>query len=95
MSHYIFSTSARQIFSCQDPLQLIVTSSIPVSREWTRVVANGPKPCGRFYHTVTLVGSKLFAFGGQDYDAKRFFNDIWAFDLNCCTFTLHFPEAFD
>ena len=93
--HYIFSTSARRIFSCQDPLQLIITSSIPVSREWTRVEVNGPKPCGRYYHTVTLIGSKLFVFGGWDYDATRYFNDIWAFDLNSCTFAPCFPEPFD
>ena len=95
MSHYIFSTSARQIFSCQDALQLIITSSIPVSREWTRVVVKGPKPCGRYDHTVTLIGSKLFVFGGWNNDAKRLFNDIWAFDLNSCTFAPRFPEPFD
>ena len=95
MIHYIFSTSARQIFSCQDPLQLIITSSIPESREWTRVVVNGPKPCRRSYHTMTLVGSKLFVFGGWDNDAVRYLNDIWAFNLNCCTFAHRFPEPFD
>ncbi|KAF8499859.1 hypothetical protein F5888DRAFT_1888796, partial [Russula emetica] len=30
---------------------------------------------------MTLVGSKLFVFGG--WNALRFFNDIWALDLNC------------
>ena len=95
MIRYIFSTSVRRIFSCQDSLQPIITSSISVSRSWTRVVVNGPKPCGRYYHTLTLIGSKLFVFGGWDYDAKRFFNDIWSLDLGCCTFTLRFPEPFD
>ncbi|KAF8492369.1 hypothetical protein F5888DRAFT_909631 [Russula emetica] len=51
-----------------------------VSREWTRLVIDGPGPGGRYYHTMTLVGSKLFVFGGRT--AKRRFNDIWALDLN-------------
>jgi hypothetical protein len=94
MIHYIFSTSARRIFCCQDPLQLIRVSCIPVSREWTRIVVNGPSPGpgGRYYHTMTLVGSKLFIFGGLS--PKGYLNDIWALDLNCCTFTPHFPESF-
>jgi len=44
-------------------------------------VVNGPGPGGRRYHTMTLVGSKLFVFGGKS--AKGCLNDIWAFDLNC------------
>ena len=58
-------------------------------------MVNGLKPFGREYHTMTLVDSKLFVFGGWDYDAKRYFNDMWAFDMNCCTFAHRFPEPFD
>ncbi|KAF8499880.1 hypothetical protein F5888DRAFT_1611052 [Russula emetica] len=54
-----------------------------ISREWTRIVVNGPGPGpgGRFNHTMTLVGSKLFVFGGRS--ARGRLNDIWALDLNC------------
>ena len=41
---------------------------------------------------MTLVGSKLFVFGGQN--AKGCLNGIWALDLNCCTFAPRFPEPF-
>jgi hypothetical protein len=55
-------------------------------------VVNGPGPGGRYYHTMTLVGSKLFVFGG--WTATRCLNDIWAFDLNYCTFGPRFSEPF-
>ena len=63
----------------------------PVSREWTRIVVHGPGPGGRHFHTMTLVGSKLFVFGG--WSAKRRLNDIWALDWNSCTFSPHFPDG--
>jgi len=57
-------------------------------------MANGPGPCGRRNHTVTLVGSNLFAFGGRSGVYGGFFNDIWALDLNRCTFAPRFHEPF-
>ncbi|KAN0120947.1 hypothetical protein V8E52_004216 [Russula decolorans] len=52
-----------------------------ISREWTRVVVNGPGPNGCLYHTTTVVGSKLFVFGGKI--GQKTINDMWTLDLNC------------
>jgi hypothetical protein len=65
-------------------------------------VVDGPGPSGRYYstmllgtdqrHGMTLIGSKLFVFGG--ISPKADFNDIWALDLNFCTFVPRFTESF-
>jgi Kelch motif len=46
-------------------------------------VVNGPGPVGRYGPAVTMVGSKLFVFGGKSNG--KYLNDMWAFDLNTRT----------
>ncbi|KAF7589792.1 Negative regulator of mitotic exit [Aspergillus hancockii] len=62
--------------SLDDTLYLLNTSS----RQWSRAIPPGPRPAGRYGHTVNILGSKLYVFGGQV--EGYFFNDLAAFDLN-------------
>ncbi|KAI0276355.1 hypothetical protein BGY98DRAFT_1168580 [Russula aff. rugulosa BPL654] len=63
------------------------------SREWTRVVVNGPGPGGRSHHTIMVVGSKSFVFGGIASDGENT-NDMWTLDLNCLN-SQPFWESFE
>ena len=55
--------------------------------------ANVPGPAGRFGHALTMVGSKLFVFGGQ-IGKKKLLNDMWAIDLNSRTIAHHCSKPF-
>ncbi|PGH13436.1 hypothetical protein AJ80_06305 [Polytolypa hystricis UAMH7299] len=59
-----------------DTLYLLNTSS----RQWSRAVPPGPRPLGRYDHSLNILGSKIYVFGGQV--EGYFFNDLVAFDLN-------------
>ncbi|BDD59974.1 hypothetical protein MAP00_005141 [Monascus purpureus] len=50
------------------------------SRQWSRALPPTPRPTGRYGHTLNILGSKLYVFGGQV--EGYFFNDLVAFDLN-------------
>ncbi|KAI9811267.1 MAG: Negative regulator of mitotic exit [Phylliscum demangeonii] len=59
-----------------DTLYLLNTAT----RQWSRAAPPGPRPAGRYGHTLNIIGSKLYVFGGQV--EGYFFNDVVAFDLN-------------
>lgn len=59
-----------------DTLYLLNTST----KHWSRAMPAGPRPSGRYGHTLNILGSKIYVFGGQV--EGTFFNDLVAFDLN-------------
>ncbi|PKS09395.1 hypothetical protein jhhlp_004010 [Lomentospora prolificans] len=59
-----------------ETLYLLNTST----RQWSRVLPAGPRPSGRYGHSLNILGSKIFIFGGQV--EGYFMNDLCAFDLN-------------
>src|ERR1700722_7913390 len=58
-----------------DTLYLLDTES----RQWSRAIPSGPQLSGRYGHTLNILGSKIYIFGGQA--GNYFFNDLIAFDL--------------
>ena len=50
------------------------------TKHWSRALPPGSRPAGRYGHTVNILGSKIYVFGGQV--EGYFFNDLAAFDLN-------------
>ncbi|KAF2839079.1 hypothetical protein M501DRAFT_1057378 [Patellaria atrata CBS 101060] len=59
-----------------DTLYLLNTST----KQWSRALPAGPRPSGRYGHTLNILGSKIYIFGGQV--ERDFYNDLIAFDLN-------------
>ncbi|KAI0397689.1 hypothetical protein F5Y17DRAFT_320754 [Xylariaceae sp. FL0594] len=59
-----------------ETLYLLNTST----RQWSRALPAGPRPSGRYGHSLNIVGSKIYIFGGQV--EGHFMNDLSAFDLN-------------
>ncbi|KAI1152118.1 hypothetical protein F4825DRAFT_330551 [Nemania diffusa] len=59
-----------------ETLYLLNTST----RQWSRALPAGPRPSGRYGHSLNIVGSKIYIFGGQV--EGYFMNDLSTFDLN-------------
>jgi hypothetical protein len=63
-------------------VKLIRSIALEDTREWTRIMALGSRPKGRYGHAVCMSGNTFYVSGGQ-VDGK-FMNDLWGFDLSTC-----------
>ncbi|CAJ2504369.1 Uu.00g117630.m01.CDS01 [Anthostomella pinea] len=59
-----------------ETLYLLNTST----RQWSRALPAGARPSGRYGHSLNIIGSKIYIFGGQV--EGYFMNDLASFDLN-------------
>ena len=67
--------------TCRSPGKPFRSSTdVTATRHWSRSTPPGPRPAGRYGHTLNILGSKIYVFGGQV--EGYFFNDLFAFDLN-------------
>lgn len=68
-------TKIEETDELDDNLYLLNTTTL----KWTVASPVGPKPSGRYGHSISTIGSKVFIFGGQldDY----FFDDLVCYDL--------------
>jgi hypothetical protein len=70
----------RRCFARRDMLKAV--DGVTDTREWTRIMALGARPKGRYGHAVCMSGNTFYVSGGQ-VDG-RFMNDLWGFDLSTC-----------
>ena len=76
---YLLNTCECGPMRCESPVDQPLTP-LPATRQWSRALPAGPRPAGRYGHTLNILGSKIYVFGGQ---VEGFFmNDLAAFDLN-------------
>ncbi|CAG8586834.1 10762_t:CDS:10 [Funneliformis mosseae] len=59
--------------------QVNVGMNMIVTKQWYKPPMQDPKVIGRFGHSATVIGSKMYIFGGQ-FDG-RLLNDLIVFDL--------------
>ncbi|KAG5963827.1 hypothetical protein E4U57_005876 [Claviceps arundinis] len=69
-------TKIEEADELDETLYLLNTST----RHWSRALPAGTRPSGRYGHTLNILGSKIYIFGGQV--EGLFMNDLSAFDLN-------------
>ncbi|EFY97062.1 Kelch repeat protein [Metarhizium robertsii] len=69
-------TKIEESDTLDETLYLLNTST----RHWSRALPAGPRPSGRYGHSLNILGSKIYIFGGQV--EGYFMNDLSAFDLN-------------
>ncbi|CAI2168279.1 5442_t:CDS:10 [Funneliformis geosporum] len=59
--------------------QVNIGNNMIVKKQWYKPPMQDPKVIGRFGHSATVIGSKMYIFGGQS--DGRLLNDLVVFDL--------------
>ncbi|KAK9468358.1 hypothetical protein V1512DRAFT_221659 [Lipomyces arxii] len=59
---------------------------------WSKPSATGQKPCGRYGHTLSAIGSRVYIFGGQV--DSQYFNDMFAFNLGSSNSGLKWEQLY-
>jgi hypothetical protein len=62
------------------------------TKQWYKPPIQGNPNVGRFAHSATVIGSKMYIFGGQS--DGYFLNDLIAFDLQSRKFFFFFFEIY-
>lgn len=62
------------------------------SMTWSSLPQNGDIPSPRWKHSTTAVGSKIYLFGGRNY--QNVFNDLYEFDISTFTWKNLIPNSF-
>ncbi|KXN83219.1 Tip elongation aberrant protein 1 [Leucoagaricus sp. SymC.cos] len=52
-----------------------------VSRKWSRIHTSGDAPGSRHGHSMAVIGTTIFMFGGYSIQDSKYFSELWAFDL--------------
>ena len=72
---YLLNTCKSSTQSCLERALTLIAS-----RQWSRASPLGQRPAGRYGHSLNILGSRIYIFGGQV--EGYFFNDLVAYDLN-------------
>ncbi|KXN81627.1 Tip elongation aberrant protein 1 [Leucoagaricus sp. SymC.cos] len=51
------------------------------SRKWSRIPTSGDAPGSRHGHSMAVIGTTIFMFGGYSSQSSGYLNELWAFDL--------------
>lgn len=78
MTLFIYSTLVSAAGCAHLVLDMLTAAT--ATKHWSRALPAGQRPAGRYGHTLNILGSKIYIFGGQV--EGFFFNDLVAFDLN-------------
>ncbi|KAK0569231.1 hypothetical protein OC861_001157 [Tilletia horrida] len=80
---YLLNLNTREWTRVKAGTELTASASSSTTASLANPVSPGGTPagpCGRYGHTVSIIASKLYVFGGLVDGA--FLNDFWCFDLN-------------